>query len=347
MGMARNRRQTSFKYQLLVSGVAVVAILALLMAGSSPAGTGNVQTGSVEASGSAQIGSELGVPASATVQAPAPTATLLSKPANRANASNDFVDAFSGSTGMPLQGMLNYDVPYSGTPVNTIPLSLPASGCGVKITICNGAPTKLVVGADPQARVTRTPNNDPAPGNLPTNGLWRTPGDHAGTVDCGYWWTGSDSGYSMYCPTGWFCADAYAQYDSGNYDSICCPTGKVYHSTDHKCSNCSGAYPSYDTTNHVCYTTPRCQAANASELYLMYSTVENTCLYCPLDHPIYDPTAKNCITNSSVTTTTIGNTCATLNTILPTAFTDVTFLNATDGYVNATMIRVAYNCPSG
>jgi len=238
-------------------------------------------------------------------------------------ATKEYVDASSSlgnvtlNVNMPLQGVLNYDAQASGGTYyrNTIPLSLPKANCGVKVTACFSPPVKMVVGADPVTRITNAPINQGNAGIVAVA---------SGTLP--------NSSYYIADPDYW---------------SASCPLGYIYtHESVGWCYNCTEAYPLIDPVNHVCYNNPRCSTASAGETSILYSLSENTCIYCASDHPVYDPTSKNCIKNTTITANSIGGVCSTINTYLPTSFTDVTFLNASDMPVGSTLISVAYNCPS-
>jgi len=265
-------------------------------------------------------------------------------------ATKEYVDAASsGSLGnvtlnvnMPLQGVLNYDALASGGTYyrNTIPISLPKTDCGVKITACFSPPAKMVVGADPVSRVTKTPINA-GPGGVAISytdysaeyGRPTQPGPYCGSI------YGDQNYHGLWCTSAsLWCASL----------SYCCPTSYPnYTITDPLyCYACNSTYANIDPVNHICYNNPRCSAASAGQTYIQYNINENTCIYCASDHPVYDPTSKNCIKNTTITTNSIGGVCSTINTYLPTAFTDVTFLNASDMPVGSTLISVAYNCPS-
>jgi len=339
--------------------------------------------------------------------------TGLAAPINETDAVNKaYVDAASGSTGgnttvifnstlnvgMPLQGIIDYNG-FPSYPVNTIPLSLPADNCGVKITVCNTAPTKLILGADPVARIV-VPNIHHSTINEvgPT-----TSGTRANTIQATAGGSGPACGESTgspriaYCQAGYTCA-VYPMpyyYNGGNigggpgtccapglsYDStlnICysCPSGTTWSNILGACYTCPSGYV-LDTTSRVCYTGPntaanRCPAASAGEVFLRWENTASsrTCtyynsvaytdsakkfimeetdsyVYCPTDHPTYDPISKNCIRDATVSTNLIGTRCSTFSTYLNTAFTDVTFRNDAGAYVDAYNVKVAYNCPTG
>jgi len=280
-----------------------------------------------------------------TVNASGNVLTGLAAPINDTDAANKaYVDAAGSSggnttvlfnstlnVGMPLQGVIDYSSPIVNYAFNTIPISLPKSGCGVKITACYSPPAKMVIGADPVARVTRAANNDPS--NNVTGHYSITTSTSSG-VTCGLY--NYNSNYYYCTSSGMYCAS------SGSY---CCLNG--YSDDGTYCYSCNHAgYPSYDSTNHVCYATTRCNAAGSGETFIQYNTAENTCIYCATDHPIYDPTSRNCIKDATITTKSVGSSCSTINTYLPTAFTDVTFLDASNNVLNSYLIKVAYNCPA-
>jgi len=256
----------------------------------------------------------------------------LAAPINGSDAVNkDYVDALGGNVNatvynaMPLQGVIDYDAKIVGAYMNTIPLSLPKANCGVKITACNNAPTAMVIGADPVSRQTKNPINV---GGVGVGETWGYPGYPGPSCE-------SPSGPGSRCPLNYVC----------QYWQRCCPEGYgTYIGTT--CYPTNSSFPYADTTNNVAYNNPRCPSASAGQVYIQYIQAENTCAYCPTDHPVYDPTSKNCIKNTTITTNSIGGLCSTINTYLPTAFTDVTFLNASSMPTYAYNIRVAYNCPS-
>ena len=272
--------------------------------------------------------------------------TGLAAPVNDTDATTKaYVDAASGSTGgntsvvfnstlnvgMPLQGVIDYNSFTTSYYMNTIPLALPKANCGVKITACFAAPTKMVIGADPVARITKTPINA---GGGAISASWSS---YASSYYSGPQCGNDANGRLAYCPgPGYWCVGGQQccpnTYPSGDGSWYCYPTNSTF--------------PNIDTTNHVAYGNPRCSNAAAGETSVQYSLGENTCIYCPSDHPVYDPTSKNCIKDASVTTRAIGTACSTINTYLPTAFTDVTFLDASNAPLGAALIKVAYNCPA-
>jgi len=182
---------------------------------------------------------------------------------------------------------------------------------------------------------------------------------------------------SMYCVTEWsvFRVSIGGQSVCDTAAGACCPLGSAYDSGNGVCYTVPSGY-SWDSTSKVCYTgansaANRCPSAAAGETFLRWinTASSRTCvfydstayadstrkfifedgdsyIYCPTDHPTYDSTSGNCIRSNTVRTTATGDYCSTLNTYLPTAFTDVTFRNTADtAYVTSTYIRVAYNCP--
>ena len=107
---------------------------------------------------------------------------------------------------------------------------------------------------------------------------------------------------------------------------------------------CPTTHPYGDCEDNVCYKKPRCPSAEAGEVFIGEDDVDNVCVYCPADHPIYDPTTKHCLREASVDTTKVGN-CATLTTTLKSAFTDVTFADSDSNPLStADYVAVAYVC---
>jgi len=170
------------------------------------------------------------------------------------------------------------------------------------------------------------------------------------------------------------CCAPGLSYDATLGKCYSCPSGTTWSNILSACYTCPSGYV-LDTSSHVCYTgansaSNRCPSAGAGETFLRWNNLAHTCfyynatvnadatkkfileesnayIYCPADHPVYDSTTKYCIKSNTVQTAPIGNYCSTLNTYLPTSFTDVTFRNAADSaYVYPNYIRVAYNCPS-
>jgi len=288
--------------------------------------------------------------------------------------------------GMPLQGVIDYSPPTTSY-VSTIPLSLPKANCGVKITACNSPPGSLVIGADPVPRIVVPNIHHATIHEVsPTTSVAGSSVTTSGSVGCGAWCWGAYSNVAEYCTAGYACAvtaTATFGYDeSGNAcwsgGGICCPSGTTYDisNENHWCHSCPSG-TTWDAISRVCYSgantaTNRCPAAGTGETFLRWTNTlaSRTCtyynatvyadttkkfimeesdkyVYCPIDHPTYDSTTKLCIKANTVQTTPIGTYCATLNTYLPTSFTDVTFRNAADtAYVTSTYIMVAYNCPS-
>jgi len=235
------------------------------------------------------------------------------------------------NVGMPLQGIIDFNSFGVGYNMNTVPLSLPKANCGVKITACYGAPTKMVVGADPVARITKVPINV---GGSAVSAVWSS---YAGNGYTGPRCGNDANGIYAYCPSSSYWCYGGQQcclntYPSGDGVWYCYPTNSTF--------------PNADSTNRVAYNNPRCSTASAGQTYIQYNQNENTCIYCELDHPLYDPTSKNCIKDATITTKSVGSTCSTINAYLPTAFTDVTFLDASNNPVGSYIIKVAYNCPS-
>ena len=108
---------------------------------------------------------------------------------------------------------------------------------------------------------------------------------------------------------------------------------------------CPQDYPYADCEDRVCYKQPRCPPAGEDEVFIEEDDGENVCIYCPADHPIYDATTKHCIREASVSTIKVGN-CATLSTVLESAFTDITFADANNRPLStADYVVVAYSCP--
>jgi len=329
--------------------------------------------------------------------------TGLASPIDTADAANKaYVDAAGNSggnttvlfnstlnLGMPLQGVLNYDAAISGYPVNTIPIALPKSDCGIKITACNTAPTKLIIGADPVPRI-NVPNIHHATINevSPTYSAPIAASVDSGSVSCGIWHTpgypegrlcSCSGSINQYCAANQYCVysgsclvtDSY-ECHGGASRGGCCPTGTTYDSTNGFCYTCP-AGSTWDKASRVCYTAAnRCPAAgsgetllrwintvssrtcvyynsvaytNTSQKFIMEDTTIDSYVYCPADHPTYDPISKNCIKDATVSTNLIGTRCSTFSTYLTTAFTDVTFRNDAGAYVDAYSVKVAYSCP--
>ena len=109
------------------------------------------------------------------------------------------------------------------------------------------------------------------------------------------------------------------------------------------CYNTNATFPYFSATYNTLYNT--CPAANSTEIFETQDLSAGLCIYCPSDHPTYDPLSTNCLTSANVTTNAVGTNCATLNTILPTSFTDVTFLDGSNNVITAYNVKVAYNCP--
>jgi len=332
------------------------------------------------------------------------TITGLSAPMTDTDAANKgYVDAAGSgldnatvsinstvNIGMPLQGVLNYDATITGYPVNTIPISLPKSNCGVKITACNTAPTKLIIGADPVTRIIvanihHSPINEVSPTYLSAVAA----STDSGSVSCGIWHyepmpgrlCSCEGSIAQYCAANYVCVYPGSCSVSNSYDCYggasrggCCPAGKTYDSGNGVCYTCPAGY-TWDAASRVCYTgantaANRCPAAGSGEVLLRWiNTVSSrTCvyynsvaytntsqkfiieesdnyIYCPTDHPTYDPISKNCIKDATVSTNLIGTRCSTFSTYLTTAFTDITFRNDAGSYVDAYSVKVAYNCP--
>jgi len=184
------------------------------------------------------------------------------------------------------------------------------------------------------------------------------------------------------CNAGTYCvAQGFAGTNCGAgvyQQGTCCPTGTTL--TSSWCYKCPTTHPNPDATGWVCYNSTntnaatRCPAAQSGETFLRWintptshscvyynstayadatkkfifeDVAKDTYVYCPADHPVYDTTTKYCIKANTVQTAPIGTYCSTLNTYLPTSFTDVTFRNSADSaYVYPNYIRVAYNCPT-
>jgi|GEM_PF-1048262 len=209
-------------------------------------------------------------------------------------------------------------------------------------------------------------------------GIWHTPGYPEGRL------CSCSGSIAQYCAANQVCIYAGSCLVTDSYECHggasrggCCPTGTAYDSANGFCYSCP-AGNTWDTVSRICYSgantaANRCPAAVAGETFLRWTNTvsSRTCtyynsvayadatkkfimeesdkyIYCPADHPVYDSTTKLCIKANTVQTTPIGTYCATLNTYLPTSFTDVTFRNSADtAYVTSTYIQVAYNCPSG
>ncbi len=259
--------------------------------------------------------------------------------------------AAGGTTGgsMPLQGVIIFKDDGSNAGISTIPLSLPKAGCNVKITVCDfGAnpPTKLIIGADPVPRITKS-RNDMNPSDI-VNAL-RSPSCGApgcvpsGAEICFKIEDPSFFGYLyIYCPSGYYCDGSFTTNIGERY--WCCPNGYV--ALNGKCYKCPSDYPKFDKEDKVCYKTPRCPPTEAGEVFIQEDDVDNVCVYCPADHPIYDATTKHCIREAIYSTTKVGN-CATLSATLESAFTDITFADSNNQPVTTgDYVALAYSCPA-
>ncbi len=286
--------------------------------------------------------------------------TNVAPPAGKNDvATKGYVDAAMGlaAGGMGLQGVLVLRDNANNYGISSVPLSLPKANCNVKITVCdygNNPPTKLIIGADPVPRITKSRINEVD---------WRSVAiedDVDSSASCADPGCGcccsctcpSDSSifsYSYYCN----CECPYKGCCSHHTCVVCCPninpnTGSdliTYNSTSHDCVYCPSSYPHYDSEDQVCYATPRCPDPEPDEVFIQEDDVDNVCVYCPKDHPIYDATTKHCIREASVETIKVGN-CATLSTTLESAFTDVTFADSSNNPLStADYVAIAYSCP--
>jgi hypothetical protein len=307
--------------------------------------------------------------------------TDLAPPIGGRDAVNkDYVDALSDSSGANItindshvyvSGALQSTEVYAmqGNYISTVPLSFPKGGCGLKITACstaaNAYPTSLIIGADPVTRITKSPINQGTTAVNPIVGA-----NFNTAITCGVGASNTsfttqcdDDGtnciqvpnrVSLSCPTGWTCSLANANMANGQgyYNGYCCPNGVTYAQIAYfgsypwyvtKCFSCAGG-DQPDLTNGVCYHEPRCNAGTGGvDILQQYSLTENTCVYCPVDHPTYDAVSKNCIKSSTVSTTGVGQYCSTLSLTLPSAFTDVTFMTGA-AVTPVSYVMVAHSC---
>jgi len=239
------------------------------------------------------------------------------------------------NVGMPLQGIQTLYQSDSAA-ISTVPIALPVSGCSVKITACGSTPpVKMILGADPVVRRTKTRINE-AIGVHSINGRSMT-----GTgVQCG---TGTQCDPS----TGCWGVYTYCPYitDICLIGTSCCsPTDND--ATTTQCSNCTTRGYLSDWEDSTCYKEPRCPTADAGTTYIVEDDTNNVCVYCPHDHPTYDPNLKTCIKNATINTNPISARCSTLSTTLSTTITDVTFANGAGSAIDcATSVSIAYSCP--
>jgi len=298
--------------------------------------TGNATTGLIVAYGNVAIGKtnpSYKLDVNGMVGVNNNRITGVATPVDSMDAVNkEYVDALgSAGVNMPLQGQSTI---YSSDThvISTIPISLPAANCQVKITVCGSTPpSQLIIGADPVPRTTKSEINL----------------GPAASVTYSLSCTGSCNDAT--CPSGWY-ARVWQTYPSGDGYYYCCPNGTTLAEStkgNKYCFPCTSQYPYIDTKegHTYCYNTPRCSAASSGQVLTGYNDSENLCVYCPSDHPQYDMVSKNCIKSASVSTIKIGANCSTLSTVLSYAFTDVTFADASSNpLTTAYYVGFAYSC---
>jgi len=295
--------------------------------------------------------------------------TRVAAPIDGEDAVNkDYVDALTcqgGGGSMPLQGQSTIYTSDTHA-ISTVPISLPKAGCLAKFTVCGATPpAKLIIGADPVARITK------AVINLGTRGIvaagptcpapaseWSTvpptPGDPLATgVNCrndSYCYIyngGEDAGWITELPLRCHAGDSCQIW--GPYYPRCVPATANYF-----CNNMAfpayymtltATYPKADCKHGYPYNDPRCPGAGAGEVYAGYDDNDFVCAYCPTGHPVYDPVSKNCVTSASFSTLAVGSNCSTLSTVLNTGFTDITFADASGLPLStAYYVGMSYSC---
>lgn len=313
--------------------------------------TGNATTGLVVAYGNVGIGKLIPsykLDVNGMVGVNNNRITGVATPVDSADAVNkEYVDAASGgSSDMPMQGNILYNL-YPSQYINTVPLSLPKSGCLVKITACNSAPTNLIIGADPKGRTVKQVASA-AKGPQFTSSVGTNYTTHGGPA-CGNQQEGGGS-TQWYCPTNYWCVfpNGHPGWLEGEFSGRCCPNNTQGVCDYNYCASCTTNYPLINCHGYCyknIYNNTPCDAPVSNETLVLYDSTNDICIYCPSDHPVYDPVSQNCITKSSISTSLIGSRCSTLSTTLYTAFTDVTFANANSLPVDVSYVVVSYSCP--
>ena len=219
--------------------------------------------------------------------------------------------ATTGGGEMPLQGNIIFRDNANNNGISTIPLSLPKSGCDVKITVCdysNNPPLKLIVGADPVSKTVPSKDNSGESCGVDIKDTWQDrycPG--VGDLPC--------SGY-------YTCASTTPAYCPQSTDVCITPSKKT------SSCGCTQTAP-----NGYCLSIGS------------YGNSVGVC--CPEGNPIYDATTGRCLKDTSIETKKIGG-CSVLSTKLESAFTDVTFANSDGIYLTtADYVAVSYSCPTG
>jgi len=293
--------------------------------------------------------------------------TRVATPIDGEDAANkDYVDALTcqggGSSSMPLQGQSTIYTSDSHV-ISTVPISLPKAGCLAKFTVCgNTPPAKLIIGADPVARTTKAVINLGPKGTVASGPTCPTPATNYGTIPPT---PGDPLATGVACSNNSYCIDyAVGEYgqelplrchagDScqiwGPYYPRCVPATANYFCKDMTLPayymTLTATYPKPDCKHGYPYNDPRCPGAGAGEVYAAYDDNDFVCAYCPTGHPVYDPVSKNCVTSASFSTLAVGSNCSTLSTILNTAFTDVTFADASGLPLStAYYVGMSYSC---
>lgn len=289
-------------------------------------------------------------------------------------ANKDYVDALicnnSGGGGIPLHDTKVLHDSVTGQGISTVSIALPKDGCVVKFTVCDQAatpvpPAKMIIGSNPVSRTPKAVSGLGTKGSLATShgGCVAPATDRVGGVSdplatgvvCGhdscYTYDASEGGYYLSdrkCHTNETCQSFGGQDHcvptTANYFCQTHPLGGAIYDYYYMTTNLS--YPNPDCDHGYPYTTPRCSPALAGEVLGGYDNIDFVCAYCPTGTPSYDPSSKNCISTSSVSTIKVGAKCSTLTALIPTAITDITFADASGVPVNVgCYVEYAYSCP--